>query len=282
MMELETRDAQTAGIDFVSVSNSDRQLESITKRIDALAVRGERIQGTGATMIGMGILALVISGILIFTYAHDVKGSLRIINLPGYVVRDGSIENSMDYAAVAGKYVSSIKGELDRCKARGGKSGAQQANTAEEAAMAAASPPGSDPENPQKPGPVATESCTALQNGYMYMRAQSVMLEAPNAARDYGANFISDVAWLNKHKDDANFGFAPEADTMEQLSKRAAWMKSSGNQQQPTTAGQMWFRFIKNLIAPAFLLGGVFLGYGWLLGKRTVRLQRQMKKLAKG
>lgn len=44
----------------------------------------------------------------------------------------------------------------------------------------------------------------------------------------------------------------------------------------------MWFRFIKNLIAPAFLLGGVFLGYGWLLGKRTVRLQRQMKKLAKG
>ena len=281
MMELETRDAQTAGIDFVSVSNSDRQQESITKRIDALAARGERIQGTGATMIGMGILALVISGIIIFTYAHDVKGSLRIINLPGYVVRDGSIENSMDYATVAGKYVSSIKGELDRCKARGGKEYAQQANTAEEAAMSAASP-GSDPENPQKPGPVATESCTALQNGYMYMRAQSVMLEAPNAARDYGPNFISDVAWLNKHRDEASFGFAPEADTMEQLSKRAAWMTSSGNQQQPTTAGQMWFRFIKNLIAPAFLLGGVFLGYGWLLGKRTGRLQRQMKKLAKG
>ena len=281
MMELETRDAQAAGIDFVPISNSDRQLESITKRINALAARGERLMGMGATMIGTGLLALVISGVGIFAYTHDVKGSLRIINLPGYVVRDFSIENSVDYAGVAGKYVSSIKDELDACKANGKHSDAKQAATTEEGATATAALPGSDPENPQKPGPAATESCTALHNGYMYMRAQSVMLEAPNAARDYGSKFISDVAWLNKHKDDANFGFVPEAETMEQLSKRAAWMTSSGSKQQPATGGQMWFRFIKNLIAPAFLLGGVFLGYGWLVGKRTGRLQRQMKKLAK-
>jgi hypothetical protein len=281
MMELETRDASTAGIDFVSVSNSDRQLESIAKRIDALAARGERLMGMGATMIGAGLLALVLSGIGIFAYAHDVKGSLRIINLPGYVVRDSGIEYSQDYAGVAGRYLSAMQDQLNACKS--GKAAHEVSTTAAEVAIAAgAAAAEKAPDNPQKPGPmVATENCTVLQNGYVYMRAQAVMLEAPNAARDHGASFISDVAWLKKHQDDADFGFVPEADTMEQLGKRAAWMTANGGKKQPATAGQTWSRFIKNLIAPAFLLGGVFLGYGWLLGKRTRRLQRQMKKLAK-
>lgn len=283
MMELETHEASTAGIDFVSTSNSDRQLENLTKRIDALAARGERATNLGASMIGVAIIGLVLSGIGIFVYAHDVKGSLRIINLPGYVVRDSSIEFSQDYAGVAGRYLSAIKTQLAACKSGKMNPAVNEATTAEAAAAAAGAAAADKSETAAQKAETApkAQDCTPLQNGYVYMRAQAVMLEAPNAVRDHGATFVSDVAWLKKHKDDPDFGFVPEDDTLKQLGKRAAWLTANGGSAQPRKASQTWFGVLRNVIVPGLLLGGLLSAYGWLMGKRTRRLQRQMKKLAK-
>lgn len=281
MMKLETRDSTRRGRDPLTPSGFDKQMASITSRLDRLAKRAEACKRQASSLLLATAAVIAISGVGIFLYSRDTKGSLRVINLPSYVVRDGSIERTMDYGSVAGKYLARVEEDLAKCKV--------------ELAEAAKSP--SPPPRATPPIEDAVESavegnqqvldqtrqaaiegvvgpkrkdCKDLENGVIYMRAQAVMLEAPGVVRHHGASFTSDVKYLIENRE--GLGFFPEDSTMEQLATRANWLVKS-KQPKTTSASDTWKWFIGRFVAPFQLFGGLLLGYGWLLGERVRRLR---------